>query len=51
MDVADGLGENVRELLAPLANRLANPTTGIVLNSWIDADRTIRGGAGAFVNQ
>jgi hypothetical protein len=28
-----------------LANRLANPATGIVLNSWIDADRTPRGGA------
>ena len=34
-----------------LANRLANPTTGIILNSWIDANRALQGGAGAFVNQ
>lgn len=34
-----------------LANRLADPTTGIILNSWVDADRTVKGGATAVVNQ
>ena len=33
-----------------LANRLADPATGIVLNNWIDADRVPRGGAGTLVN-
>ena len=36
---------------ATLANRLANPTTGIVLDSWVDADRAPRGGAGPIINQ
>ena len=34
-----------------LARKLADPATGIVLNNWIDADRTPRGGAGTIVNQ
>ena len=34
---------------ATLTRRLADPATGIVLNSWVDADRTRRGGAGAFI--
>jgi hypothetical protein len=34
---------------ATLARRLADPVTGIVLDSWIDADRTVRGGAGAVI--
>ncbi|MBL8733466.1 MAG: hypothetical protein JNN13_13935 [Planctomycetes bacterium] len=34
---------------ATLAQRLADPATGIVLNSWIDADRTPHGGAGAVI--
>lgn len=34
-----------------LSNRLADPSTGIVLNSWIDADRTPRGDAGTILNQ
>lgn len=28
-----------------------DPATGIVLNNWVDADRTPHGGAGAIVNQ
>ncbi len=34
-----------------LSTRLADPATGIVLNSWVDADRTARGGAGTILNQ
>lgn len=34
-----------------LANRLANPTTGIVLNSWIDASRVPHGDAATILNQ
>lgn len=34
---------------ATLSQRLADPVTGIVLNNWIDADRTPRGGASAVV--
>ena len=30
---------------ATLARRLADPATGIVLDSWIDANRTPHGGA------
>lgn len=36
---------------ATLANRLADPATGIVLNSWIDADGQPHGGAGPIINQ
>jgi hypothetical protein len=32
-----------------LSNRLADPATGIVLNSWVDADRTPRGGAPTII--
>ncbi|MBX3462245.1 MAG: hypothetical protein KF830_03670 [Planctomycetes bacterium] len=32
-----------------LARRLADPATGIVLDSWIDADGVPRGGAGAVI--
>ena len=34
---------------ATLAQRLADAATGIVLNSWIDADRAPHGGAGAVI--
>ncbi len=34
-----------------LSNRLANPSTGIVLNSWIDANRALHGDAAAIINQ
>ena len=34
-----------------LSQRLADPTSGIVLNSWVDADRAPRGGAGTIINQ
>ncbi|MFK7739031.1 MAG: hypothetical protein AB8H80_01815 [Planctomycetota bacterium] len=34
-----------------LANRLADPATGIVLNSWVDADRTVKGGATTVINE
>ena len=34
-----------------LAQRLADTTTGIVLNSWVDADRTVKGGATTVINQ
>ena len=33
-----------------LANRLADPATGIVLNSWVDADRAVKGGATAVID-
>ena len=32
-----------------LSLRLADPTTGIVLNSWVDADRVPKGGAPAII--
>ena len=34
---------------ATLSQRLADPATGIVLNSWIDANRQPQGGASAVV--
>lgn len=34
-----------------LALRLADPNTGIVLDSWVDADRVPRGGATTVINQ
>lgn len=34
-----------------LAERLANPTTGIILNSWVNADRTVKGDATTLINQ
>jgi hypothetical protein len=34
-----------------LAIRLADPGTGIVLNSWVDANRTPQGGAATILNQ
>jgi hypothetical protein len=34
---------------ATLIRQLSDPTTGIVLDSWIDADRQLRGNAGTFV--
>ena len=34
---------------AALIRRLSDPTTGIVLDSWIDADGVARGGAPTFV--
>jgi hypothetical protein len=34
-----------------LALRLADPTTGIVLINWLDADRISRGGAAAIIGQ
>lgn len=33
-----------------LALRLADPATGIVLNSWVDADRTVKGGATTVID-
>jgi hypothetical protein len=34
-----------------LANRLADPASGIVLNAWIDADRAARGNASTILGQ
>ncbi|MCC6672151.1 MAG: hypothetical protein IT458_13905, partial [Planctomycetes bacterium] len=34
---------------ATLVRRLTDPTTGIVLDSWLDADRAVKGGAGTWV--
>jgi len=34
-----------------LARRLADPTVGIILNSWVDADRTVKGAATTVINQ
>ncbi|HEX5051649.1 MAG TPA: hypothetical protein VFZ65_07760 [Planctomycetota bacterium] len=34
-----------------LSQRLADPAVGIVLNSWVDADRTTHGGASAVIGQ
>ena len=36
---------------ATLSARLADPATGIVLDSWVDANRTPRGGATTIVGQ
>ena len=33
-----------------LSLRLADPATGIVLNSWVDADRTVKGGATTVID-
>jgi hypothetical protein len=35
---------------ATLIRRLTDPVTGIVLNSWIDADGNLRGDAGNYVH-
>ena len=34
-----------------LSQRLADPATGIVLHSWIDANRAPQGGATVILNQ
>lgn len=36
---------------ATLIRRLTDPDAGIVLDSWVDADGELRGGAGAFVDE
>jgi len=36
---------------ATLVRRLTDPATGIVLDSWLDADGQSSGGAGGFVGQ
>ena len=33
-----------------IALRLADPATGIVLDSWVDADRTPKGGATTVID-
>ena len=36
---------------ADIIRRLTDPDTGVVLDSWIDADGNVRGNAGAFVTR
>jgi hypothetical protein len=36
---------------ATLANRLADPATGIILNAWIDANRALQGSAPTILGQ
>ncbi|MCA8963110.1 MAG: hypothetical protein KDC38_21450, partial [Planctomycetes bacterium] len=48
-DGAGALDEFGGPLGATLIERLSNPTTGIILDSWIDADAILRGNAGTHV--